>query len=43
MILKKIKKSKEMKVKYLELLAAKGRKKKYIYEELVKEYLKGFY
>ena len=41
MILKKIKKSKEMKVKYLELLASKGRKKKFIYEELLKEYLKG--
>ena len=30
-----------MKVKYLEFLASKGRKKKFIYEELVKEYLKG--
>jgi len=39
-ILKRIKKSKEMKVKYLEFLASKGRKKKFIYEELVKEYLK---
>ena len=40
-ILKKIKKSKEMKIRYLELLASKGRKKKFIYEELVKEYLNG--
>ena len=40
-ILKKIKKSKEMKIRYLEVLASKGQKKKFIYEELVKEYLNG--
>ena len=30
-----------MKVKYLEVLASKGRGKKFIYVELIKEYLNG--
>lgn len=39
-IFKKIKKSRQMKIKYLEFLVEQGNTKKFIFDELVKEYVK---